>query len=267
MRELRRSRQPSRSTNNNTNTRWRSRQPHPGTRIIRYRCCLPALAGFANYRRGRTDETTINSLIESSERDVLGTSCASPFGQLRCSNRQSCRFVEPIFFIFRGFDSRSNQSCKFIMAERAGFEPAKRYNPLTHFPGVLLQPLGHLSVRKTFFTRWRDCSALLGLTPRCAQGQPAAVQIRSRRICRTRQVLKSAYTLSRRAPSTTSDTSPCPSRDASRKVAQNTGPRIAKQAARGDMKLAAHGIYGYIVRCFQQGFRQCSITTTIRAAI
>ena len=31
------------------------------------------------------------------------------------------------------------------MAERAGFEPAKRFNPLTHFPGVLLQPLGHLS--------------------------------------------------------------------------------------------------------------------------
>ena len=31
------------------------------------------------------------------------------------------------------------------LAERAGFEPAKRFNPFTHFPGVLLQPLGHLS--------------------------------------------------------------------------------------------------------------------------
>ncbi len=31
------------------------------------------------------------------------------------------------------------------VAERAGFEPAKRFDPLTHFPGVLLQPLGHLS--------------------------------------------------------------------------------------------------------------------------
>ena len=32
------------------------------------------------------------------------------------------------------------------MAERGGFEPPKRVKPLTHFPGVLLQPLGHLSV-------------------------------------------------------------------------------------------------------------------------
>ncbi len=41
-------------------SRWQSRQPHPGTRIVHYRCCLPALAGFANYRRGRTDGTAVN---------------------------------------------------------------------------------------------------------------------------------------------------------------------------------------------------------------
>jgi len=38
---------------------WRPRQLHPGTRIIHYRCCLPALAGFANYRRERTNGATI----------------------------------------------------------------------------------------------------------------------------------------------------------------------------------------------------------------
>ena len=41
---------------------WQSRQLHPGTRIVHYRCCLPALAGFANYRRGRTSGTTIDLL-------------------------------------------------------------------------------------------------------------------------------------------------------------------------------------------------------------
>ena len=33
-----------------------------------------------------------------------------------------------------------------ILAERAGFEPAIRFDPYTRFPGVLLKPLGHLSV-------------------------------------------------------------------------------------------------------------------------
>ena len=41
---------------------WRLRQPHPGTRIIHYRCCLPALAEFANYRRGRTNGATVASV-------------------------------------------------------------------------------------------------------------------------------------------------------------------------------------------------------------
>jgi len=42
--------------------KWRRpRQPHPGTRIIHYRCFLPDLAGFADYRRGGTDGATITS--------------------------------------------------------------------------------------------------------------------------------------------------------------------------------------------------------------
>ena len=39
---------------------WQLRQPHPGTRITRYRCFLPDLAEFAGYRRGRTDGAAIN---------------------------------------------------------------------------------------------------------------------------------------------------------------------------------------------------------------
>ncbi len=40
--------------------RRRPCQPHPGTRIIRYRCSLPGLAEFTNYRRGGTDRATID---------------------------------------------------------------------------------------------------------------------------------------------------------------------------------------------------------------
>ena len=38
------------------------------------------------------------------------------------------------------------------LAEREGFEPSKRFNPLTHFPGVLLKPLGHLSANRLVAT-------------------------------------------------------------------------------------------------------------------
>ena len=67
------------------------------------------------------------------------------------------------------------------MAERAGFEPAKRYNPLTHFPGVLLQPLGHLSAANLFlrYTRagllgpsWASPLALLGASLRLSKFVP-----------------------------------------------------------------------------------------------
>ncbi|GAB2810670.1 hypothetical protein GCM10027021_39300 [Dyella kyungheensis] len=43
--------------------RRRPCQPHPGTRIIRYRCSLPGLAEFTNYRRGGTDRATIETYI------------------------------------------------------------------------------------------------------------------------------------------------------------------------------------------------------------
>ncbi len=34
---------------------------------------------------------------------------------------------------------------KGFLAEKAGFEPAVRFEPYTRFPGVHLKPLGHFS--------------------------------------------------------------------------------------------------------------------------
>ena len=39
-----------------------------------------------------------------------------------------------------------NSEKSFLLAEREGFEPSVRVAPHTHFPGVHLQPLGHLSL-------------------------------------------------------------------------------------------------------------------------
>ena len=42
---------------------------------------------------------------------------------------------------------------KGILAVRKGFEPLIRFMPYTRFPGVLLQPLGHLTTgNKGYFT-------------------------------------------------------------------------------------------------------------------
>ena len=84
---------PRRNNESARKIRWQSRQLHPGTRIIHYRCCLPALAGFANYRRGRTNGTA----IKLGERTVVRTSCASPFGRLRFTNRLPAELSNPSF--------------------------------------------------------------------------------------------------------------------------------------------------------------------------
>jgi hypothetical protein len=54
-----------------------------------------------------------------------------------------------------GFISLSEPE-KSKLAEREGFEPSVRFNAYTHFPGVLLKPLGHLSVYS--FLRSRETS-------------------------------------------------------------------------------------------------------------
>jgi hypothetical protein len=64
--------------------------------------------------------------------DVLGTSCASPCGQLRCTNRLSCRVVEPSGFVHAATPP-GNKKCPtrghfLFLAERVGFEPTLRHN-------------------------------------------------------------------------------------------------------------------------------------------
>ena len=107
--------------------RWRSRQPHPGTRIIHYRCCLPALAEFANYRRGRTDGTTIETRLDhrgicsihSAELETGGESGmildTSLYLALRAAPPHKSAFLPTCrtdIFDFRGFDSRLNRPSK-----------------------------------------------------------------------------------------------------------------------------------------------------------
>ena len=78
--------------------------------------------------------------------------CASPFGQQSCAKRLSCRFVETC----RGFSplspefyAKKKSERKFRLFFKYGGERGVRTLdtlPYTHFPGVLLQPLGHLTI-------------------------------------------------------------------------------------------------------------------------
>ena len=51
--------------------------------------------------------------------------------------------------LFIGFRGLLRIAADRKLAEKAGFEPAVRFEPYTRFPGVHLQPLGHFSI-KTF---------------------------------------------------------------------------------------------------------------------
>lgn len=112
--------------------RRRPRQPHPGTRIIRYRCFLPDLAEFANYRRGGTDGATIDVKLFC---PACLFQCAKPVGcRTYCSN----------------------------LAERAGFEPAIRLTVYTlsrRAPSTTRTPLhATSSVRQSGPTKKRKDS-------------------------------------------------------------------------------------------------------------
>ena len=110
---------------------WQPRQPHPGTRVACCRCFLPDLAEFTSYRREGTDEATIKSA-----------------------------------FTFSGFASRSstisdrsgnsNLASEKIWRRERDSNPRSGVKPLTHFPGVLLQPLGHLSTTIDCGLSWHD---------------------------------------------------------------------------------------------------------------
>ena len=76
---------------------WQSRQLHPGTRIIHYRCCLPALAEFANYRRERTNGTALGGDAGSIRASIAETGGAGGIrtreaGISRLHTFQACSF-------------------------------------------------------------------------------------------------------------------------------------------------------------------------------
>ena len=54
-----------------------------------------------------------------------------------------------VMLLFIGFRGLLRIAADRKLAEKAGFEPAVRFEPYTRFPGVHLQPLGHFSI-KTF---------------------------------------------------------------------------------------------------------------------
>jgi hypothetical protein len=83
--------------------------------------------------------------------------------------------------------------------------PRNGDRPFTHFPGVLLQPLGHLSATRMPGGIVRP---IHGPHPRFARASLSAVQIRSRRICRTRETGISRLHTFQACSFNRSDTSP-----------------------------------------------------------
>ena len=161
--------------------RRRPCQPHPGTRIIRYRCSLPGLAEFTNYRRGGTDRATIRrgrgtySLVpmfapmrdrRAFETGGEGGIRTRDTGISRIHTFQACSFnhsdtsphakpllrpstpggmVRPLLGLTPR--SRSGPTSGCPNSFQTNLSNPRRYGdkPYTHFPGALLQPLGHLS--------------------------------------------------------------------------------------------------------------------------
>ena len=62
----------------------------------------------------------------------------------------SCRFVEPNILNFAGPTPASIDNTRTKWRRERDSNPRSGYKPLTHFPGVLLQPLGHLSAENRF---------------------------------------------------------------------------------------------------------------------
>ncbi len=160
----------------------RPRQPHPGTRIIHYRCFLPDLAGFADYRRGGTDGATmdvkrlrllllllrqLHAVAACSETGGEGGIRTRDTGISRIHTFQACSFNHSDTSPHKPFRTTTTggivRPILGLTPRRARGQPGgcpnsfptnlsnPRYEgkPYTHFPGVLLQPLGHLSARKT----------------------------------------------------------------------------------------------------------------------
>ena len=96
-------------------------QRHSGARSYRDRCSLPGLAGLTALRRGGTDRGHRRNL------QATHGSHSARSGAAQRAARQAHQWR-------RGRDSN----------------PRNGFKPFTHFPGVLLQPLGHLSTDLTY---------------------------------------------------------------------------------------------------------------------
>ena len=163
--------------------RRRPRQRISGARVDQYRCCLPALAEFSIYRRGGTDGATIElqnwrSGIVRIIPDAHPSLCSGPtFGcpnsfQTNLSNPRVLTRPPCILFFLK-------------LAERAGFEPAKRglaaYTLSRRAPSTARTPLHIVRSRPR-----AGCARIIpDARPSLRSGPPAVVRIRSWRIRRT----------------------------------------------------------------------------------
>ena len=111
----------------------------------------PSLLNFMQKKSLNVSSDSSSNMVVR-EGDHEAHPCASPFGQQSCAKRLSCRFVEPC----RGFSplspefyAKKKSEREFRLFFKYGGERGVRTLdtlPYTHFPGVLLQPLGHLTI-------------------------------------------------------------------------------------------------------------------------
>src|SRR6185312_9699006 len=136
--------------------KWRRpRQPHPGTRIIHYRCFLPDLAGFADYRRGGTDGATmdVGLFLESPARQPKPSRLSTTGGEGGIRTRDTGISRIHTF-----------QACSFNHSDTS-----PHAEPLSHHPA----PGGMVRL-------------VLSLTPRFRSGPACGCPNSFLRICRTR---------------------------------------------------------------------------------
>src|SRR5699024_1204892 len=138
-------------------SKWRRPcQPHLGARVARYRCFLPDLAEFADYRREGTNRATIDLFGGEGRIRTLDTGISRILPFQACSLNHSdssphsaqsqlpVGIVRPVLGLT--LRCRSGPACGGPNSFRTNLSnPRYGYKPYTHFPGVLLKPLGHLS--------------------------------------------------------------------------------------------------------------------------
>jgi hypothetical protein len=129
------------------------RQLHPGARSYRYRCSLPGLAGFAACRRGGLTEDTIELDQPEPERTSV-TRWSTDTGNVETGGEGGIRTLDTL--------------------------------PYTHFPGVLLQPLGHLSANHADHCLPTDLAAFSRAIATAPEKRSLRVSERRRRVHKIR---------------------------------------------------------------------------------